>query len=103
MPWMPIVANDTWLARTKADAAASAAGKLCSGRGISSVQLPYEFYLKEKDCRGGGGEGAWLDRRQECVNQRTPRCRCFPGYTGAQCEVEMAQERVVPAFERQGW
>ena len=50
MPWMPMVANETWLQRTKADAQQSWVDGLCSGRGIFSVQLPYDFYPKDKDC-----------------------------------------------------
>ena len=36
------------------------------------------------------------DRRynlEECANQRTPKCRCFPGYTGKACEVSMDRDR----------
>ena len=85
IPWSPIIANETWLKRTRADAAASLAAGACSGRGILSVQLPYQFYPKESDCVPS-------DRRynlEECANQRTPKCRCFPGFTGPTCNVRM--------------
>ena len=39
MPWMPVVANETWLQRTKADAQQTFRDGLCSGRGIFSVQV----------------------------------------------------------------
>ena len=85
MGWSPMIANESWLARTRADAAASLAGGLCSGHGILSVQLPYDFYPKGDDC-------APTDRRynlEECANQRTPRCRCFSGWAGKNCEERM--------------
>lgn len=85
MGWMPTVANQTWLERTITDAKASLADGRCSGNGIFSVQLPYEFYPKASDC-------VPTDRRwnlDECVNQRTPKCRCFPGFAGARCELKM--------------
>ena len=81
MPWMPLISNETWVQRTKDDAAASAAQKLCSGHGVLSVQLPYEFYPKDGEVQNG-------------VNLRTtPKCRCFPGYTGKACEVSMDRDR----------
>ncbi|KAL1511476.1 hypothetical protein AB1Y20_006274 [Prymnesium parvum] len=83
--WSPMISNETWIARTRADAAASLAAGLCSNHGIFSVQLPYDFYPKSSDC-------VPTDRRyalEECSNQRTPRCRCFPGWAGTQCEIAM--------------
>ena len=77
MGWMPVIANATWLARTKADAAASLKQGLCSGHGIFSVQLPYEFYPPDGEVKDG------------IKLRHTPLCRCFPGYTGPQCEVKM--------------
>ena len=88
MPWMPVVANETWLARTKADAALTRTERKCSGRGVLSVQLPFEFYPKPADCTP-------TDRRynlEECANQRVPRCRCFPGFAGTNCEQTMSSQ-----------
>ena len=85
MGWMPIVANETWLRRTRADADASASDDRCSGHGILSVQLPYEFYPKEADCQPGGRQY----NLEECLNQRVPKCRCFPGWSGAKCDLRM--------------
>ena len=77
MGWMPVIANETELARTRADAKTSREQGLCSGRGVKSVQLPYEFYPKTGEIREG-------------INQRlVPQCRCFPGYTGPNCEIRM--------------
>lgn len=74
MPWMPMVANDSLLARTRADAEASISQKHCSGRGIYTVQLPYNF------------------NPPNAPELHTPGCRCFPGYMGASCEIEYDQE-----------
>ena len=77
MPWMPVIANETELARTRSDAATSIQQGLCSGNGMKSVQLPYEFYPPTGEIRDG-------------INQRlVPQCRCFPGFTGVNCEVKM--------------
>ena len=65
MPWMPLISNETWCSGQRDDAAASAA-KLCSGHGVLSVQLPYEFYE--------GRRGA--ERRQPADDAQAP----FPGY-----------------------
>ena len=77
MGWMPTIANATWLARTKADAARTIEQGLCSGHGIHSVQLPYEFYPPDGEIKDG------------IKLRHTPLCRCFPGYTGPNCEVRM--------------
>ena len=85
MGWMPYVANQSWLDRTLADAAASRADSRCSGNGLMSVQLPYDFYPKQAEC-------VPTDRRwnlDECANQRVPKCRCFPGFGGTRCELTM--------------
>ena len=69
--------TETWLQRTKDDAKRTLEQSLCSGHGILSVQLPYEFYPPDGEIKDG-------------INQRTtPQCRCFPGFTGAACEIEM--------------
>ena len=77
MGWMPVIADEKELAMTRRDANVSIEQKLCSGRGIKSIQLPYEFYPKTGEVRDG-------------INQRqVPQCRCFPGYTGPNCEIKM--------------
>ena len=74
---MPVIADEKELAMTRRDANVSIEQKLCSGRGIKSIQLPYEFYPKTGEVRDG-------------INQRqVPQCRCFPGYTGPNCEIKM--------------
>jgi len=85
MPFMPMVANETVLAMTRVQARQAREKGLCSGNGIFAAQLPYPFYPKPSEC-------VPEDRRynlDECVRQRTPLCRCFPGYTGPECEVVM--------------
>ena len=75
MPWMPMIANETLLARTRADATRSMSEGLCSNRGIFTVQLPYNF------------------NPPNAPEQHTPVCRCFPGYTGSNCEIEFEKVR----------
>ena len=77
MGWMPTIANATWLARTKADAARTIEQGLCSGHGIHSVQLPYEFYPPDGEIKDG------------IKLRHTPLCRCFPG--SAECKIHLAE------------
>ena len=74
MPWMPMIANVSLAAMTAADAKRSKEQHLCSGHGIKSTQLPYEFY-------------AWLPK--DAPEKFLPACRCFPGWAGPNCEIEM--------------
>ena len=104
MGWMPMIANETWLARTRADAQRTLSEKLCSGNGIHSVQLPYDFCAPAKHpvrttpprplltlvlvvlLRSDPPDG----EVQNGIRLRhTPLCRCFPGYSGTNCEIKM--------------
>ena len=88
MPWMPVIANESWLRRTKADAAATLSAGRCSGRGIYSVQLPYVFYPPDGEVHDGPKYGL---PPGPVRLRHTPLCRCFPGFTGKDCEIDMAR------------
>ena len=87
MGWMPVIANTTWLERTRADAQRTLDQKLCSGNGIQSVQLPYEFYPPDGEVHDGPKYGL---PPGPVRLRHTPLCRCFPGFTGPNCEVVMS-------------